>query len=288
MLSWGNVKQKGFSDEKHHYRRSLELHILPYIGNKPMSDIKPRDILNCLRRVEEQGYFNVSHRILMLCSMIFRFAVVESIIERNICLDLKGALISEKTKNFPSITDPVQVGELLRRIDNYSGTFQVKSALQLAPLLFIRPVELRSLEWDMIDFEKNELRYFVSKTSVDHIVPLSVQAIKILEELQQFTGGSRYVFMSHHHSNKHIGDATLNNALRVMGYDKTQMTIHGFRAMARTLLDERLGFRPDFIELQLAHKVTGIMGATYNRSSHLKERHLMMQKWSDYLDSLKG
>jgi integrase len=188
------------------------------------------------------------------------------------------------------MTDPAKVKPLLTAIDGYSGSFIVKSALQLAPLVFVRPGELRQAEWEHIDFEAKEWRYFVTKTKVQHIVPLSRQAIKILTEVQPLTGKGRFVFPSERTPNgsRSMSDMALLAALRRMGFSKEEMTVHGFRAMARTILDEVLSFRPDFIEHQLAHAVRDPNGRAYNRTSHLPERHKMMQTWADYLDNLKN
>ena len=211
-------------------------------------------------------------------------------IDRDITPDLRGALPPAKGGHFASLTDPKQAAPLLRAIDAYTGTFIVKSALQLAPLVFVRPTELRHAEWAHIDLESKEWRYFVTKTETDHIVPLSKQAIEILTALFPLTGNGRYVFPSARTPNgsRAMSDVAMLAALRRMGFDKDEMSVHGFRAMARTILDEVLGFRPDFIEHQLAHAVRDANGRAYNRTSHLKERHKMMQSWSDYLDSLKN
>ncbi len=188
------------------------------------------------------------------------------------------------------MTDPQQVAPLLRAIDGYSGSYVVKSALQLAPLFFVRPSELRCAEWDHINLEAKEWRYLVTKTNTPHIVPLSSQAINILTNLKPLTGNGRFVFPSARTPNgsRAMSDMALLAALRRMGFDKSEMTIHGFRAMARTILDEVLGFRPDFIEHQLAHAVRDPNGRAYNRTAHLPERIKMMQAWADYLDSLKN
>ncbi|WP_232215269.1 tyrosine-type recombinase/integrase [Methylovulum miyakonense] len=197
--------------------------------------------------------------------------------------DLKGG-------HFSAVTEPKQAAELLRAIDGYSGSFIVKSALQLAPLVFVRPGELRQAEWEHIDLEAKEWRYLVTKTQTPHIVPLSAQAITILQELKPLTGNGRYIFPSARTPNgsRPMSDMALLAALRRMGISKEEMTIHGFRALARTVLDEVLGFRPDFIEHQLAHAVRDPNGRAYNRTAHLPERHKMMQAWADYLDGLKN
>jgi integrase len=195
-----------------------------------------------------------------------------------------------KAGHFSAVTEPKQAAELLCTIDGYTGTFVVKSALQLAPLVFVRPGELRQAEWEHIDLETKEWRYLVTKTQTPHIVPLSKQAIEILTNLHPLTGNGRFVFPSARTPNgsRAMSDVALLAALRRMGVGKDEMTVHGFRALARTVLDEVLGFRPDFIEHQLAHAVKDPNGRAYNRTAHLPERHKMMQQWSDYLDSLKN
>jgi integrase len=195
-----------------------------------------------------------------------------------------------KAGHFSAVTEPKQAAELLCTIDGYTGTFVVKSALQLAPLVFVRPGELRQAEWEHIDLETKEWRYLVTKTQTPHIVPLSKQAIEILTNLHPLTGNGRFVFPSARTPNgsRAMSDVALLAALRRMGVGKDEMTVHGFRALARTVLDEVLGFRPDFIEHQLAHAVKDPNGRAYNRTAHLPERHKMMQQWSDYLDNLKN
>ncbi len=204
--------------------------------------------------------------------------------------DLRGALPAAEGTHFAAFTEPKPVAELLRAIDAYTGTFVVKSALQLAPLVFVRPGELRHAEWQHIDFVTKEWRYLVTKTKTDHIVPLSSQAVKILQELKPLTGHGRFVFPSARTPNgsRAMSDVALLAGLRRMGFDKTEMSTHGFRAMARTILDEVLGFRVDFIEHQLAHAVRDANGRAYNRTAHLPERHKMMQVWADYLDGLRA
>ena len=265
-------------------------YVMPWIGRKPITDILPRDILACLRRVEDRGTIETAHRTLQITGQVFRYAVATSRAERDITQDLKGALPPAKSEHFAAITEPKQAAELLRAIDGYSGSFTALCALKLAPLVFVRPGELRAAEWQHFDLEAKEWRYFVSKTAVQHIVPLSTQAIAILKELHPLTGHVRYLFPSERtpRGDRCMSENTLNGALKRLGYGKDVMTAHGFRAMARTILDEVLGFRVDFIEHQLAHAVRDPNGRAYNRTAHLKERHKMMQQWADYLDGLKA
>jgi integrase len=267
----------------------LERNIFPWLGSKPIIDILPKHILDCLRRVEDRGTIETAHRTLQICGQVFRYAVATGRVERDITPNLRGALPVAKGGNFASMTNPKQVAPLLRAIDGYTGSYIVRSALQLAPLVFVRPGELRHAEWYHIDLEAKEWRYLVTKTNTQHIVPLSSQAIAILTSLQPLTGNGRYVFPSARTPNgsRAMSDVALLAALRRMGFDKTEMTTHGFRAMARTILDEVLNVRVDFIEHQLAHAVRDPNGRAYNPTAHLKERHAMMQTWSDYLGGLK-
>ncbi|MDP3878153.1 MAG: integrase arm-type DNA-binding domain-containing protein [Methylobacter sp.] len=287
---WGLKKVNDWDDKNNRSKRMLERNIFPWLGNKPITDILPKDILGCLRRVEDRGTIETAHRTLQICGQIFRYAVATGRVDRDITPDLRGALPPAKGEHFASITDPKQVGELLRAIDSYSGSLSAICALKLAPLFFVRPGELRAAEWQHIDLETKEWRYFVSKTEVQHIVPLSTQAIAILEELHPLTGHGRFVFASERNprGDRCMSENTLNAALKRLGYGKDIMTAHGFRAMARTILDEVLGVRVDFIEHQLAHAVRDPNGRAYNRTAHLSERHKMMQSWADYLDELRA
>ncbi|MDP1657855.1 MAG: integrase arm-type DNA-binding domain-containing protein [Methylotenera sp.] len=287
---WGEKKVDTWADKNNRSKRMLERNIFPWLGSKPITDILPRDILSCVERVADRGTIETAHRSLQLCGQVFRYAVATGRVDRDITPDLRGALPPSKGDNFASITDPKEAAPLLRAIDEYTGSFVVKSALQLAPLVFVRPGELRQAEWEHIDLEAKEWRYMVTKTKTPHIVPLSKQAINILSTLHPLTGNGRFVFPSARTPNgsRAMSDVALLAALRRMGFDKTEMTVHGFRAMARTILDEVLGYRVDFIEHQLAHAVKDPNGRAYNRTAHLPERHKMMQQWSDYLDTLKN
>ena len=286
---WGIKKIETWEGKHNRSRRLLERNVFPWLGNRPITDILPIEILKCLTRVEDKGTIETAHRVLNVCSQVFRYAVATARIDRDITTDLRGALQSTKGGHFSSITDPKELAPLLRAIDNYSGTFTVKAALQIAPLVFVRPTELRQAEWEHIDIDAKEWRYLVTKTQTQHIVPLSVQSVEILETIRPLTGHGRYVFPSARTPNgsRAMSNMTLLAALRRMGFDNTEMTVHGFRATARTILDEVLGVRPDFIEHQLAHSVKDPNGRAYNRTAHLPERHKMMQRWADYLDGLK-
>ncbi len=287
---WGAKKVNDWDDKNNRSKRMLERNIFPWLGNKPITDILPKDILSCLRRVEDRGTIETAHRTLQICGQVFRYAVATSRVDRDITPDLRGALPPAKGEHFAAITEPKQAAELLRAIDSYQGSLSAISALKLAPMVFVRPGELRAAEWKHIDFDAREWRYFVTKTKTEHIVPLSTQAIAILLELHPLTGHGRFIFASERtpRGDRCMSENTLNAALKRLGYGKDVMTAHGFRAMARTILDEVLGIRPDFIEHQLAHAVRDANGRAYNRTSHLAERHKMMQSWSDYLDNLKN
>lgn len=284
-----NISTKSDSHKKRTLRL-LQGDLFPWLGNRTITEIKPPELLATLQRIENRGSVETAHRVLNICSQIFRYAGATGRIEHDITQLLKGALKQKDAGHFSSMTEPAKVSPLLKAIDDYSGSFVVKSALQLAPLVFVRPGELRQAEWQHIDLEAKEWRYFVNKTKVQHIVPLSRQAVKILSDLQPLTGKGRFIFPSERTPNgsRAMSDMALLAALRRMGFSKEEMTVHGFRAMARTILDEVLGFRPDFIEHQLAHAVRDPNGRAYNRTSHLPERHKMMQAWADYLDSLKN
>lgn len=267
--------------------RRLETKIFPWLGKKPVSEITAPELLVVLRRIEDQGALETAHRVLSICSQVFRYAIATARAERDSAADLRGALPPVKPKHFAAVTEPDKIGPMLRAIDGYEGTLVVRCALRLAPLLFVRPGELRKAEWEGIDLESAEWRFTVTKTDTQHIVPLATQAVAILEELQPLTGGGRYVFPSARSPKRPMSDNTILAALRRMGIEKKEMSGHGFRAMARTVLDEELGFRPDYIEHQLAHSVRDPHGRAYNRTAHLAERKKMMQAWADFLDQLK-
>lgn len=267
--------------------RRLELDVFPWLGARPVSELSAPDVLDTLRRVERRGAVDTAHRVQQNISQVMRYAIATGRAQRDPVPDLRGALPPARTKNFASITDPTEVGALLRAIDAFKGTLVVRCALLLAPLVFVRPGELRRAEWADIDLDKGEWRYLVTKTNTEHLVPLSTQAIAVLRELQPLTGHGRYVFTGRD-PKKCMSEAAVNAALRRMGYDtKTEITGHGFRAMARTILAEELHQKPEVIEHQLAHSVPDALGSAYNRTKYLKERRHMMQLWADYLERIK-
>jgi integrase len=267
----------------------LELYIFPWIGKRPIAEIKAPELLAVLRRIESRGILDTTQRVRIICGQVFRYAVVTGRAERDPTTDLKGALPQPQKINRAAITEPKKVGKLLRAIDGYQGSFVVQCALKLAPLVFVRPGELRHAEWEEISFENAEWNIPGSKMKMKepHLVPLSKQAIEILKELHKLTGSGRYVFPGRT-SALPMSDNAILAALRNMGYAKEEMSGHGFRAMARTIIDEVLQVRPDFIEHQLAHAVRDPNGRAYNRTAHLKERRKMMQLWADYMDGLKA
>lgn len=267
----------------------LEKDLFPWIGQRPIAELKAPELLATLRRIEDRGAVDTAHRVKQNCGQIFRYAIATGRAERDVSSDLKDALGRTRKKHLAALTDPKDVGPLLMAIDDFKGSFVVRSALRLAPLVFVRPGELRQAEWTEFDLEKAEwsIPAHRMKMKESHLVPLSRQAISILKELQPFSGNSKYLFPSIRTNIRPMSDNTINAALRRIGYTSSEMTGHGFRAMARTILDEVLGFRPDFIEHQLAHAVRDPNGRAYNRTAHLEERKRMMQKWADYLDGLK-
>jgi len=267
-------------------RRALETYLAP-IYDSPISDVTAPMLLAALRKLEQRGVIETTHRARALAGRVFKYAIATGRGERNPAADLTGALERLQVRHFPSVTKPEQIGALLRALHSYQGSVVTQAALKLAPLVFVRPGELRHAKWEDIDLDAAEWRYMVTKTKTQHIVPLSTQAVAILRELHPYTKRSAYVFPSERTASRPMSENTINAALRGMGYDRDTMTGHGFRAMARTLLDEVLGFRPDYIEHQLAHTVKDPLGRAYNRTTHLPERTKMMQAWSDYLDALR-
>lgn len=270
--------------------RRFERDIFPWIGGRPMAEVKAPELLACLRRIEERGALETAHRALQNCGQVFRYAVATGRTERDISSDLRGALPPVKPSHRAALTEPKEIGELLRAIDGYAGSLITKCAMQLAPLVFLRPGELRNAEWVEIDLDICEWNIPAEKMKMrqPHLVPLASQAVAILHEIRALTGQGRYVFPSARTSERPMSNNAVLAALRRMGYEKEEMSGHGFRAMARTILDEVLGVRPDYIEHQLAHAVRDPNGRAYNRTAHLAERRKMMQQWADYLEKLKA
>jgi len=268
----------------------LERDLFPWIGKRPMMEIKAPELLAVLRRVESRGALESAHRIRTIAGQVFRYAIATGRTERDPAADLRGALPQPRENHHAAITEPKEVAPLLRALDGYTGHFVVKCALRLAPMVFVRPGELRHAELAEIDRDEAVWNIPAEKMKMKqpHIVPLCRQAVEILTELKELTGVSKYVFPSARSFARPMSNNAILAALRRMGYEKDTMTGHGFRAMARTILDEVLQVRPDFIEHQLAHAVRDPNGRAYNRTAHLAERRKMMQTWADYLDSLKA
>lgn len=267
----------------------IEKKLCPYIGSVAISEITPVQLLATLRRIESDGLHETANRAKRVVGQVMRYAVATGRTERDMSQDLKGALVAKKANHRAAITNPQDLSKLLVDIDGYQGTPEVKAALQLTPMLFQRPGEIRMMEWSEIDWkhERWEIPADKMKMRLPHTVPLCTQAITILKSLQTITGKGRYVFPSVRRGGQPLSENGVRTALRKLGYGNEVVTPHGFRATARTILDEVLGFRVDFIEQQLAHAVKDANGRAYNRTKHLPERKKMMQTWADYLDNLK-
>jgi len=270
--------------------RRLERDIFPWLGGVFIRDITVPQLLEVLQRVESRAAVETAHRALQNCGQIFRYAIATGRADRDISADLRGALPSPESTHHAAIIKPPAVGELLRAIDSYQGYFVTKCALRIAPYVFVRPGELRKAEWIEINFDRAEWSIPAErmKTRKPHLVPLASQVVEILRELYALTGTGRYVFPGARSAGRPMSDNAVLAALRRMGFGKDEMTGHGFRAMARTILDEELKVRPDYIEHQLAHAVKDVDGRTYNRTTHITERKQMMQAWADYLDGLRA
>ncbi|VVS92226.1 tyrosine-type recombinase/integrase [Desulfoluna spongiiphila] len=269
--------------------RRLEMNVFPWIGAQGIETITAPDVLAVLRRIEERGALETAHRVKQVCGQVFRYAIATGRADRDPSADLKGALPPTKPTRMPTITDPSKISELLRAMDGYQGHFVTRCALRLAPLVFVRPGELRHAEWHEINFEKAEWRIPAEKMKMrsPHMVPLSDQAITILKEVEPLTGEGKYVFPSLRSKDRPMSDNTILAALRRLGYSNDEMSGHGFRAMASTLLHEQ-GWPSDIIERQLAHAESNSVKAAYNHAQHLPERRKMMQAWADYLDTLRS
>jgi len=268
--------------------RRLELYIFPWIGNRSISKIEAPDILACVRRVEARGNLETAHRALQNCGRVFRYAVATGRASRDPSGDLRGALPAADEKHLASFTDPKKFAQLLRALDSYEGSIIVRCALRLAPLVFVRPGELRAAEWKEFNLDESEWRIRAErmKMRLQHIVPLSRQAVEIMREMQPLTGDGQFVFPSARSSKRPLSDNGLLAALRRMVFEQGTLTVHGFRSTASTLLNEQ-GWNRDAIERQLAHGERDAVRAAYNDAEHLPERRKMMQAWADYIDRLK-
>jgi integrase len=295
---WSTVHSHAVSEA--HASRTLarlESHVFPYLGARPIGSLTPPELLEVVKRIEKRGTLETAHRVLSICGMVFRYGIATGRCVSDPTRDLRGALKPVLVEHMAAVTDPKAVGELLRAIDDYNGTPITRAALQLAPLVVLRPGELRKAEWAEFDLDTVEWRVPPERmkgtkqaklSGSDHVVPLSRQAVAILQGLAPLTGHGRYVFPSFRTSERPMSDNAVLAALRRMGFAKDEMTGHGFRAMARTLLEERLGFDAAVIEAQLAHSVRDSLGRAYNRTQFLEQRRKMLQSWADYLDDLRA
>ena len=287
-----HAKQSATWVELHASRIMLRMEndIFPWLGGRPIADIAAKEFLATVNRIVDRGAVESAHRVLQNCGQVMRYAIATGRAERNPVADLRGALPPVKQSHLAAITDPHAIGGLLRAMDAYQGSFVTRCALRLAPLLFVRPGELRQAEWAEFDLDAAQWNLPAEKMKMrePHLVPLAPQAVAILRELQALTGGGRYLFPSPRSPQRPMSNNGVLSALRRMGYGTEEMSGHGFRAMARTVLDEVLHFRPDYIEHQLAHALKDPNGRAYNRTAHLAERRKMMAAWADYLDTLKA
>jgi integrase len=273
----------------------LEKDVFPQFAARRIADIEPIELLAAIRMVEERGALDVSHRVLTTAGQVWRYAVATGRANRDVSADLKGALKPHHGKHFAAITDPIKLGELIRIIRGYQGGAIVRAALQLAPLLFQRPGELRAAKWCEFDLDKalwtipaERMKRNVDgkKNGEPHLVPLPTQAVEILRKLHPISGNSELLFYGERGRTRPISDNTLRAALQTLGYGSDVQSIHGFRATARTILAEVMEFDPLVIEAQLAHAVKDANGRAYNRTTYMQQRAKMMQVWADYLDKL--
>ncbi|MBW7471148.1 tyrosine-type recombinase/integrase [Marinobacter sp. F4218] len=266
--------------------RRLEMYAYPKLGRVPVSEIEPPDVLTVLRDIEKTGHLDSAHRVKTLIGQVFRYAVSTGRAKRDVTADLRGILPPPKPKHHAAIVTPEEIAKLLILFDSYWGTPTVYLALKISPYVFLRPGDLRTMRWDEIDWEDAIWAREKTKNGEAFIVPLARQVIELLRQLQQINGRSEWVFPNGHSRKRPMSDNAVNSALKRLE-QRDVMTPHGFRAMARTVLAERLGFKTEIIEMQLAHRVRDVHGRAYNRTTWLPERRTMMQSWADYLDDLK-
>lgn len=285
---WYETRHRNEVVESHATRnwRRLERHTFPTLARRPIAEIEPPEVLQALRRIEDQGYIETAQRVRALIGQVFRYAVATGRARRDITTDLRDALRTPETKHHAAITDPAEIGALLHAVDGYGGEPTTRAALQLAPLVFTRPGDLRQLKWEDLDLEAAEWRLVATKNGEPLIVPLPDQALAILREMEPLTGKQTYVFASNRTRGRPMSNMTLNAALRRLGYGGQIITAHGFRAMARTVLVEHLNYPVELVEMQLGHRVRDVHGRAYNRTQWLQERRAMMQAWADYLQDL--
>jgi integrase len=270
--------------------RFLEEFLFPAVGRHPIGTVRAQELLAALKRIEADGHHETAHRVRAIAGNVFRYGIATGRAERDPTADLRGALAPVVTTNRAAITDPARIPDLLRAIHAYRGQPATQAALKLAPLTFVRPGELRGAEWSEFNLAGTQPEWRIPgarmKMDEEHVVPLSHQAVAVLREIEPLTGGGKYVFPSLRGAHRPLSANTINAALRTLGYASTDMTGHGFRAMASTCLNEQ-GFAPDVIELQLAHAERNEVRAAYNRASRMADRRKMMQAWADYLDGLR-
>ncbi|PRY70997.1 tyrosine-type recombinase/integrase [Halomonas ventosae] len=279
-------KNKVVPDHYRHDRRRLELHLLPVLGNRPLVEITAGELLDALRRIERQRKLETAKRVRTLASLVFRYAIATERADRDPAADLKGALRAPQIRHHAAITEPEEIAKLMRAVYAYSGEPATLAALKLSALVFVRPGELRKAEWADVDLDAGTWSFTASKNGPPLIVPLPSQAVEILTDLHDLTGHGRYVLPGARSAARPMSENAITAAMAGMGY-KGRMTAHGFRAMARTVLEERLGYPPAIIEQQLAHVVKDANGRAYNRTAHLEQRKAMLQAWADYLDALR-
>jgi integrase len=262
--------------------------LFPHIGTVPFANLEPTNILTAIQHAENRGVIETAHRLAQLAGQVCRYARLVGYAKYNIAAGLTEALPPVHTEHYAAITDPQEIGYLLRNIDAYNGDASIIYALRIMPYIFVRSGELRAAEWQEINFADSEWIIPAGRMKIrrPHVVPLSLQVVNLLKELTKITGKGRYIFQSSFSASRYISDMGLLNALRRMGYDQQTMTIHGFRTVASTILNEQ-GYRPDVIEAQLSHGEKNAIRGAYNRAEYLPERRRMMQEWADYLDSLR-
>ncbi len=280
-------KDKWVAATQNYKRRRMDADVLPWLAHRPLAEIRAPELLAVLRRIEDRGALEMTKRVLNLLGEVFRYGIQTGRIEVDPSRALGGAIKTRRVRHMAALTDPAEVAALLRATAAYRGSFPVQIGLRLAPLLFVRPGELRAARWEDVDLTKALWSFTASKTGYAHIVPLAHQAIALFHELLPLTGHGELVFPSARSNARPMSENTLRAALIACGYDGTRHTVHGFRATARTLLDEELGFAPHLIEHQLGHRVKDALGRAYNRTKHLPARREMMQRWADYLEDLR-
>jgi integrase len=289
-LEWYERHKVGKSEDyAYNLLCNINKNLMPFLRKRQIAEITAPDLLEVIRKIESRGAIDTAHRTLQVCGQILRYAIATSRVTYNISADLYRALTPAVRSNFPSLQDPKRIGELLRAIDSYEGNPLYRLALKMQSCVFVRPGELRNAEWSEIDFETATWKIPGPKMKMSkaHIVPLATQVIEILKELQKYTGSGQYLFSNMLQSTNPISDVSLLKALRKMGFSENEMTVHGFRSMASTLLNEQ-GYNRDWIERQLAHGESNKVRAAYNYADYLPERRKMMQEWADYLDTLRS